>query len=260
MKIDTYQFFMLPLEEKKAYSQLPNNIEGYGQAFVVSEEQKLDWGDMLFFMSLPVHGRNTRFWPTSPTSYRETLDRYAAELHKVAVSLVGVMAKNLGLEPEKLANMFEIDGSQGLRMNYYPPCPVANKVLGLSPHSDATGLTLLLQVNEVQGLQIRKNGIWVPIKPIAGALIVNIGDVIEIMTNGKYKSIEHRAVVNSEKERLSIAAFHGPSYGTRIGPLPDLLKDNQEKYKTLSHDEYLRQVITTKLDGKSLLDDMKVHL
>ncbi|PIA32654.1 hypothetical protein AQUCO_04400085v1 [Aquilegia coerulea] len=220
MKIDTYQFFRLSLEEKKAYSQLPNNIEGYGQAFVVSEEQKLDWGDMLFIMSLPVHG----------------------------------------LEPEKLTNMFEIDGSQGLRMNYYPPCPVANKVLGLSPHSDATGLTLLLQVNEVQGLQIRKNGIWVPIKPIAGALIVNIGDVIEIMTNGVYKSIEHRAVINSEKERLSIAAFNSPRYGITIGPLPNLVKDNQEKYKTLSHDEYLRRVITTKLDGKSLLDDMKIQM
>ncbi|PIA34058.1 hypothetical protein AQUCO_03900156v1 [Aquilegia coerulea] len=252
MKIDTYQFFKLSLEEKKAYSQLPNIIEGYGQAFVMSEEQKLDWADILFYITLPAHGRNMSSWPTSPTSYRDTLDKYATELHKVAVHLVGMMAKNLGLEPEKLTNVFEIDGSQCIRMNYYPPCPIANKVLGLSPHSDATGLTLLLQVNEVQGLQIIKNGIWIPVKPIVGALICNIGDVIE--------SIEHRAVINSEKERLSIAAFHDPRHGITIGPLPDLVKDNQEKYKTIDHDEYLRQAMTTKLDGKRLIDNMKVRL
>ena len=70
MKIDTQGFFELPLEEKTAYAQLPNNIEGYGQAFVVSEEQKLDWGDMLFLLPQPVSSRNLRFWPNHPSSFR----------------------------------------------------------------------------------------------------------------------------------------------------------------------------------------------
>lgn len=65
-------------------------------------------------------------------------------------------------------------------MNYYPPCMQANKVIGLTPHSDATGLTLLVQVNDVQGLQIKKNNKWVPVKPIPGAIIINIGDVMEV--------------------------------------------------------------------------------
>ncbi|GJU98909.1 protein FAR1-related sequence 5 [Tanacetum coccineum] len=91
-------------------------------------------------------------------------------------------------------------------MNYYPPCPKANKVLGLTPHLDATRLTLLVQVNEVQGLQIKKNSKWVPIKSLPGSIIVNIGDVIE------YRSIEHTAVVNYENERLSISAFHSVTY------------------------------------------------
>lgn len=75
--------------------------------------------------------------------------------------------------------MFE-DGTQGLRMNYYPPCQQASRVMGLTPHSDSVGLTLLVQVNEVQGLQIKKNGRWVPVKPVPGAFIVNIGDIIEV--------------------------------------------------------------------------------
>ena len=90
------------------------------------------------------------------------------------------MAKNLGLESGNLASLFQ-DGIQGVRMNYYPPCAQANKVMGLTKHSDATGLTLLVQVNQVEGLQINKNGKWVPIEPLPGALIVNIGDIMEVI-------------------------------------------------------------------------------
>ncbi|XP_027166746.1 S-norcoclaurine synthase 1-like [Coffea eugenioides] len=90
-----------------------------------------------------------------------------------------------------------------------------NKTLcNLTPHSDATGLTLLVQVNDVQGLQIKKSNTWVPIKPIPGAIIINIGDTMEIMSNGEYSSIEHRAVVDFHKERLSIAAFHSKSWSS----------------------------------------------
>lgn len=64
------EFFKLPLEEKMGCAQTPNGIEGYGQAFVVSEDQKLDWGDMLFIMTLPVSLRNSRFWPNSPPNFR----------------------------------------------------------------------------------------------------------------------------------------------------------------------------------------------
>ncbi|KAH7514358.1 hypothetical protein FEM48_Zijuj11G0080800 [Ziziphus jujuba var. spinosa] len=260
MKIDILEFFQLPLVEKNAYAQLPNNLEGYGQAFVVSEEQKLDWGDMFFLLPHPVSLRNMRFWPTVPTSFRDTLDKYSWELKRVAICLLKFISKNLGLNLEKLESLFG-DGRQGMRMNYYPHCVHANKVIGLTPHSDATGLTILLQVNEVQGLQIRKSGKWVPIKPIPGAFIINIGDIIEIMSNGEYKSIEHRAVVDPEKERLSIAAFHSPNMSTMIGPLPELVKEKNitANFKTISHEEFVRLVIARKLDGKSLLDDMKLE-
>ena len=89
------------------------------------------------------------------------------------------ISRNLGLNSEALTSNFE-DGRQGMRINFYPPCVQANKVMGLTPHSDATGLTLLLQVNDVQGLQIKKNGKWILVKPLPGAFIVNIGDVIEV--------------------------------------------------------------------------------
>lgn len=81
---------------------------------------------------------------------------------------------------------------------------------------------------------------------------------LQIMSNGQYKSIEHRAVVNTERERLSIAAFHSPNIRTMIGPLPDLVKEDAAKYKTINNEEYIRLVVTSKLDSKNLLDHMKL--
>ena len=69
MKIAVEEFFQMPLERKKAYSQLPNSVEGYGQVFVFSDEQKLDWGDMLYFVAQPNFLRNTALWPTQPDSF-----------------------------------------------------------------------------------------------------------------------------------------------------------------------------------------------
>ncbi|CAL1376106.1 unnamed protein product [Linum trigynum] len=262
MKDDVQEFFNQPLQEKMEHAQLPNSIEGYGQAFVVSEEQKLDWGDMLYILPQPVNERNMRFWPRAPSSFRATLDKYSSVLEKLSVSLLSAMAKNLELDPEKFLLLFK-EGSQGIRMNYYPACKQASKVIGLAPHSDAVGLTLLTQVNEVQGLQIKRAGEWVPIIPIPGAFIVNVGDVIEIMSNGEYKSIEHRAVVNPEKERLSIAAFHTTNIKAMIGPLPDLINKDQKKqrpkYKTISAPEYIKLIISSKLNGKGNIHSMKLE-
>ncbi|KAL4384365.1 hypothetical protein GQ457_15G008550 [Hibiscus cannabinus] len=235
MKIDTQEFFNLPLEEKMVCAQLPNHIEGYGQVAVVSQDQKLDWGDMLFLLPLPaVPSRNMRFWPTNPPSFRETVDKYSMELHKTMIHLIKLIAKNLGTDPGMLSSLFE-DGTQGIKLNYYPPCAEASKLK-----------------------DYRSNEKWVPVKHIPGALIVNVGDMIEILSNGEYKSIEHRAVVDPEKARLSIAALHYPIRGTPIGPLPDLVKANKVQYGTIPPEELLRLKLSSKHDGKRVLDQIKL--
>jgi isopenicillin N synthase-like dioxygenase len=90
------------------------------------------------------------------------------------------MAKALRMEYNDMKNLFE-DGWQSIRMNYYPPCPQPELAIGLNAHSDAVGLTILLQLNEMEGLQIRKDGMWIPVKPIPNAFIVNIGDILEVI-------------------------------------------------------------------------------
>ncbi|CAN1257906.1 S-norcoclaurine synthase 1 [Linum perenne] len=213
MKLDVQEFFNLPLQEKMSCAQMPNNIEGYGQAFVLSEEQKLDWGDMLFIIAQPVSGRNMKFWPKIPSSFRSSLDQYSSDLEKLSSTLLNYMAKNLGVEPEKLLSSFR-DGVQGVRKNYYPPC----------------------------------------------AFVVNVGDTIEIISNGEYKSIEHIAMVNPNKERLSIAAFHEPNIKAMIEPFSELINEKkQAKYQSLSRVEFLKLVGSSKLDGKRFLSRLMIN-
>jgi isopenicillin N synthase-like dioxygenase len=101
----------------------------------------------------------------------------------VSTKLFKFMAINLGVDEEALLGVFK-GHTQSVRINHYPHCRQADKVLGFSAHTDGVGLTLLLQVNDVQGLQIRKNGRWFAVKNLPGALVVNVGDILEVNAFG----------------------------------------------------------------------------
>ncbi|KAL6626305.1 hypothetical protein ACP70R_030031 [Stipagrostis hirtigluma subsp. patula] len=256
---DVAEFFKLPLEAKKALAQLPDSIEGYGQSFVFSDAQKLDWADMLYLMVRPAESRDMRFWPSHPPSFMGSVDRYSAEAARVTACLLRFMAADMGVAPERLREMFA-GQPHSLRVNYYPPCRQAGEVFGLSPHTDASGLTLLLHVNDVQGLQIRKDGKWIAVEPLDGALLVNIGDILEILSNGRYTSVEHRAVVHPNKERISAALFHQPRGSIMVSPLPELLKGGgRARYKSVGYADFMKQFFSAKLDGRrSHLDRFRI--
>ncbi|KAK2376035.1 protein SRG1 [Trifolium repens] len=241
MKIGVQEFFNLPMEEKKKFCQTEEEMQGFGQVFVALEEGKLRWGDMFFIKTFPLYIRLPHLFPCIPQPFRDNLENYSLQLRKLCFTIINFMAKALKIQKQSEMLDFFKEGDQVIRLNYYPPssgdngngigncqncfvaavfaiadlylkpfppCPQPDQVIGLNPHSDASALTILLQVNEMQGLQVKKDGLWIPINPLPNAFVVNVGDQLEIMTNGIYKSIEHRATVNSEKERISVAAFH----------------------------------------------------
>ncbi|XP_049382383.1 protein SRG1-like [Solanum stenotomum] len=258
VKKDTQDFFNLPLEEKEMLKQADGDMDGYGQAFVVSEDQKLDWADMFFLTTLPTQFRKQHIFPHLPQPFRGTVELYAVELKNLALKMIDFLAKALNMDEEYIMELFE-EGMQSMRMNYYPPCPQPDKVIGLTPHSDAVGLTILLQLNQMEGLQIKKDGMWIPISPLPDAFVINIGDVMEIVTNGAYRSIEHRAVVNSEKERLSIATFYSTKLDGQIGPAPSIISaENPAKFRSIGAIDYFRGLFARKLDKKSYLDAMRI--
>ncbi|KAF8008403.1 hypothetical protein BT93_K2169 [Corymbia citriodora subsp. variegata] len=257
VKLGIQEFFKLPMEEKRKFWQQEGDLQGFGQAFVVSEEQKLDWGDMFYVVSLPRHLRKPHLFPMLPTPFRDALDKYSSELQDLAKKILLLMAKALKMDTKEMIEQFE-EGLQGIRMNYYPPCPRPELVIGITPHSDAVGLTILLQVNEVDGLQVRKEGKWVPIKPLSNAFIVNVGDILEIVTNGNYRSIEHRATVNSMKERLSVATFYSPNLEGEMGPTPSLITSGKPAlFRRVGVADYFRGFYSRELQGKSYLDIMR---
>ena len=87
----------------------------------------------------------------------------------------------MGLDKDILHSMHR-ELMQALRVNYYPTCSMPDRVLGISPHSDTSTISILLQEDDIDGLQIQHDGEWVPVGPIPNALVVNIGDVIEVLS------------------------------------------------------------------------------
>ncbi|XP_031130872.1 protein SRG1-like isoform X1 [Ipomoea triloba] len=259
MKSDTKDFFNLPMEEKKKFWQETGDLQGFGQAFVHSEEQKLDWCDLFYIITSPTYLRKSNLFPNLPLPFRETVEMYAEELRNLALTIINYLAKALGIEQEHVQGLFE-DGLQGMRTNYYPRCPQPDKVIGIYPHSDSVGLTILLQLNEMEGLQIKNNGKWIPVRPIHDAFVVNIGDILQILTNGIYSSVEHRAVVNSEKERMSLATFFSPRLEAEFGPAPSLITpQNPAKFRNMVVADYFRGFYSRKLDSKSYIDVMRIQ-
>ena len=92
------------------------------------------------------------------------------------------------------------------------------------------------------------------------ALVINLGDSLEVLTNGRYKSVEHRAVTSGEQDRLSIVTFYAPAYDVELGPLPELVADGEPcRYRRFNHGEYSRHYVTSKLEGKKTLDFAKIN-
>ncbi|KAG5622252.1 hypothetical protein H5410_007470 [Solanum commersonii] len=230
-KREVIELFSLPMEEKKKLWQQEDSFEGFGSIFVVLEEQKLDWSDMFVVVTLPPHIRKVDLFHKLPSKLRGIMEEYSKEIKNLAMIIVCQLAKALRMDETEMQDLFSDD-----------------RAIGLSPHSDADALTILLQLNETEGLQVRKDDIWVPIKPLPNALIVNIGDMMEIVSNGVYKSIEHRAIVNSNKERLSVATFSTFNLDSELGPAHSLIGPNNPPiFRRVVVQKYLQDFFARKL-------------
>ncbi|RWW26927.1 hypothetical protein GW17_00008665 [Ensete ventricosum] len=299
-------FFQLPMAEKQAYANSPKTFEGYGSRLGVKKGAILDWGDYFFLQLSPHSIRNYDKWPVLPASLRYTYthththtrillsalsivwmlgtdaedasramtEAYGEELEKLCGVIKKVLSATLGLDEGFLHRAFGEAGAC-VRVNYYPKCPQPDLTLGLSPHSDPGGMTVLLTDHNVKGLQVRKgDDDWITVEPVPGALIVNIGDQIQftcvvgcgdkvasmtqVLTNATYKSVEHRVVVNAATERLSVAFFFNPNDDLPIQPAAELVTPEAPPlYKRLTFKEYKLFMRMLGPGGKSHVDLVK---
>jgi len=256
-------FFQLPIEGKDAYANEPKNPIGYGSKLGYSSdgEAKLDWGDYYYNGLWPPARREMTKWPIQLSDFTEAMDEYSGEMSKLFEWVMKVLSRDLGLETENSLNE-SVGGERKelhIRINYYPQCPQPDLVVGLAPHSDIVALTILLD-DQIPGLQIRKDGGWLDVQCVPGALVVNIGDQLEILSNGKYKSIEHRSVVHKDRSRMSWDVFCSPVPDVVISPRTELTDEKHPPlYQGVSYGEYRMNFFKKGFDGKVQVHELKQH-
>ncbi|XP_028780647.1 1-aminocyclopropane-1-carboxylate oxidase homolog 1-like [Neltuma alba] len=195
-----------------------------------------------------------------PEVCRDILLEYGEYVMKLGTLLFEFLSEALGLHPNHLK---DIGCAEGLATfgHYYPACPEPNSTLGTSKHSDSDFLTVLLQ-DHVGGLQILYQDTWVDIPPVPGALVVNLGDLLQLITNDRFKSAEHRVLANLKGPRISVASFfreNSKSSPRSYGPLKELLsEDNPPKYRETTVAEYVNFYYAKGLDGTSALSHFEI--
>ena len=189
-----------------------------------ADVKDVDWESTFFVRHLPE--ANIAEIPDLDEEYRRVMKQFASELERLAERLLDLLCENLGLDKGYLTRAFR--GSNGAptfgtKVSSYPPCPRPDMVVGLRAHTDAGGVILLFQDDQVSGLQLLKDGAWVDVPPMRHAIVVNIGDQLEVITNGRYKSVMHRVLTRPDGNRMSIASFYNPGADAVIFPAPALV-------------------------------------
>ncbi|KAJ7965471.1 Gibberellin 20-oxidase [Quillaja saponaria] len=141
---------------------------------------------------------------------------YCEAMKELSLKIMELLAISLGVDRFHYREFFEDDCSI-MRCNYYPSCQKPSLALGTGPHCDPTSLTILHQ-DQVGGLEVFTNNKWQTVRLHSDAFVVNIGDTLTALSNGRYKSCLHRAVVNEYKDRLSWAFFLCPREDKVVRP------------------------------------------
>lgn len=251
------EFFHLPESERmKHYSDDPMKTTRLSTSFNIKTEKVGSWRDYLRLHCYPVEDF-IHEWPSNPPSFRQVVSEYCERVRELALRILEAISESLGLERDYI-NKALGSHAQHMAINYYPQCPQPELTYGLPGHKDPNVITLLLQ-DGVSGLQVLRDGNWVSISPEPYNLVINLGDTIQVLSNGKYKSVLHRAVVDSLSERMSVATFYCPSPDAVIEP-PESLVDEEHPSicRSFPYAEYYEKFWDHGLNFESCLDMFKI--
>ncbi|KAI4323186.1 hypothetical protein L6164_022813 [Bauhinia variegata] len=264
LKDAAHTFFSQLPEKKAAYRKRvsPSHNVKYGTSFVPEKEKALEWKDYIS-MVYESDEDALQFWPNE---CKEVALEYLKLSIKMVRNIVEILMGNLGVKLDES----KIEGLIGMRMvnmNYYPTCPNPELTVGVGRHSDMGTLTVLLQ-DGIGGLYVKveqeheaaKEGeYWMEIPPIPGALVINIGDTLQILSNGRYRSAEHRVRTTSTQSRVSVPVFTVPKPTEKIGPLPEVVKkDGAARYREVVFQDYMNNFFGNAHEGKKTLDFARI--
>jgi isopenicillin N synthase-like dioxygenase len=241
-------FFDLPQDAKAAIDKsLSSANRGYeplgGQTLEAGTAPDLKEGFYLGAEAEPGRfNQGANQWPTEPPNFPLTMLAYHRRMSVLAERLMMGLALSLDL-PETAFTTFCRDPIAVLRLLHYPPQPAAATGRGAGAHTDFGALTILLQ-DSVGGLELYDRAVdgWTSPPPMAGAYVVNLGDLIARWTNDRYRSTPHRVVNRSGRRRYSIPFFFSGAPGYRVGCLPGCLTSGERpKYRPTTVEAHMKE-------------------
>ncbi|KAE8703371.1 2-oxoglutarate and Fe(II)-dependent oxygenase superfamily protein [Hibiscus syriacus] len=264
LKQTAHNFFGLPAERKAVYRKemSPSLLVKYGTSFVPEKEKALEWKDYIS-MAYTNDDEALQQWPVE---CRDDALQYLKTSHDMVKKLLEALMGSLGVELDdsKIDAFIE---KKMVNMNFYPTCPNPELTVGVGRHSDMGTVTILLQdgigglyVRVLEDVDMEKKGEWVEIPPIPGALVINVGDMLQIWSNGRYKSAEHRVRTTSTKSRVSIPIFVSPDATQKIAPLPQAVeKDGIARDREFVFADYMNSFFGNAHKGKKSLEFAKTN-
>ena len=224
-------YFSQPLEDKLSDQITRDNYRGYipvGFFNPASGDASADhyegyklhnefWADDSLRASCDLYGPNK--WPDHPPGFSTSVIEYWHACDRVADNLLRKLAMPLGIEPDKFAALFE-GALTNMTLLHYPPPANGQPGYGIHPHKDTDALTILAG-DEVLGLMVRSRNSdeWIPVDPPDNALVVNIGDMLELWSGGYFVSTPHKVENAAGRERFSFPYFAVPRYDVVVEPL-----------------------------------------
>ncbi|KAJ4824188.1 hypothetical protein Tsubulata_011925 [Turnera subulata] len=226
-------FFEYPDEEKRKSSANPEAPlpTGYSR----QPEHSADKNE--YFLMFPPSS-HFNVYPPNPPQFREVLAEAFSYLRKTGLIIESILNECLGLPPNFLQEFNHDRGCDLMvALRYFPATETENN--GLTEHEDGNCITFVLQ-DDAGGLEVRKDGEWIPAAPSKGTIVVNVGDVIQVLSNNKFKSATHRVVRPKDKSRYSFAFFHNLHGDKWVEPLPQFTTEVGEapKYRGFVYKEY----------------------
>lgn len=179
---------------------------------------ELDADDPRVRAGVPMHGGN--LWPAAVPELKPAVQDFMARTTRAAHAVMRGVALSLGLDEDYFADTYTADPTVLFRVFHYPPARAVDGEWGVGEHTDYGLLTLLAQ-DDCGGLQVKARDGWIEAPPIPDTLVCNIGDMLDRLTGGFYRSTPHRVRNVSGRDRLSFPLFFDPSFDAVIEPLPE---------------------------------------
>ena len=236
--------FHLPAERKQRIARTRHNPWGFYDKELTKNRR--DWKQIWDIG--PTRAGADAQWPDLP-GFEPVVREHYTRCEALAAQLLSALARCMHAEPEQLLPAFA-EHTSFLRLNYYPPCPTpapahvkaqashnAAGNLGISHHTDAGALTVLVQ-DEQPGLQVEQDGRWLTVEPQPGALVINIGDIVQVWSNDRFRAPLHRVLASRDAQRFSAAFFFNPSYDCNYAPLPGQPGAGAPRYRAINWGQF----------------------